>query len=172
MGGASMTRDDSLKEPVSIDRLCESVGSETGVSSWIEVSQSMIDSFADVTDDHNFIHVDREAAARTPFGGTIAHGFLTLSLLSSMAFRTLPPLAGSLMSINHGFDQVRFLTPVPAGGRVRGRFTLADVRVRPSGYVQITYDVVVEVEGFVKPALTARWLTIAVVKPQEEEAGS
>lgn len=165
-----MTEEACRPAPVTVDALSESIGKEAGVSHWIEVTQSMIDRFAEVTDDHNFIHVDPEAAASTPFGGTIAHGFLTLSLLSAMAYAALPPLAGSRMSINHGFDQVRFFTPVRSGGRVRGRFSIAEVRVRPSGYVQIGYDVVVEVEGAVKPAFTARWLTIAVVAPPGEEA--
>jgi len=161
-----MTEMDEIQKPVSVALLHESLGKEVGVSRWFEITQQMIDQFAEVTDDHNFIHVDPEAAARTPFGGTIAHGFLTLSLLSAMTYSALPPLAGSVMSINHGFDQVRFLTPVRAGGRVRGRFRLADVRVRPSGYVQMTYDVTAEVEGSVKPAFTARWLTVAYVPPE------
>ena len=96
----------------------------------------MIDQFADATDDHQFIHCDPErAAAETPFGGTIAHGFLSLSLLSAFAFETVPPLEGADMGINHGFDTVRFVTPVKTGAHIRARFFLADVKVRPSGWI-------------------------------------
>ena len=121
----------------------------------------MIDHFADATDDHQFIHCDPErAAAETPFGGTIAHGFLTLSLLSAMSYETLPPLEGADMGINQGFDTVRFVAPVKTGARIRTRFVLADVKVRPSGWVEIAHDVTIEIEGSKKPALTARWLTL------------
>ncbi|HMM64860.1 MAG TPA: MaoC family dehydratase [Mesorhizobium sp.] len=154
-------------QPISLETLLASVGQEVGVSPWRAVTQHMIDLFADATDDHQFIHCDPERAAReTPFGGTIAHGFLSLSLLSAMAFETLPPLDGSRMGVNHGFDQVRFLTPVKTGSRVRTRFVLADVKARPSGWVQITHDVTVEIDGSVKPALTARWLTLTFIEPQ------
>jgi len=154
-------------QPISLETLLASVGQEVGVSPWRAVTQHMIDLFADATDDHQFIHCDPERAAReTPFGGTIAHGFLSLSLLSAMAFETLPPLDGSRMGVNHGFDQVRFLTPVKTGSRVRTRFVLADVKARPSGWVQITHDVTVEIDGSVKPALTARWLTLTFIEPE------
>ena len=156
-------------QPISLETLLASVGQEVGVSPWRAVTQHMIDLFADATDDHQFIHCDPERAAReTPFGGTIAHGFLSLSLLSAMAFETLPPLDGSRMGVNHGFDQVRFLTPVKTGSRVRTRFVLAGVKARPSGWVQITHDVTVEIDGSVKPALTARWLTLTFIEPDAE----
>ena len=156
-------------QPISLETLLASVGQEVGVSPWRAVTQHMIDLFADATDDHQFIHCDPERAAReTPFGGTIAHGFLSLSLLSAMAFETLPPLDGSRMGVNHGFDQVRFLTPVKTGSRVRTRFVLADVKARPSGWVQITHDVTVEIDVSVKPALTARWLTLTFIEPDAE----
>ena len=146
---------------ISLDQLQSAVGTEVGVSPWRVVSQTMIDQFADATDDHQFIHVDPERAAReTPFGGTIAHGFLLLSLLSAMTFETLPPLEGSGMGINHGFDKMRFQAPVKSGARIRARFFLADVNARPSGWVQVSYDVTIEIENSLKPALTARWLTL------------
>ena len=155
-------------EPVSIDTLLASVGKEVGVSPWREVTQRMIDLFADATDDHQFIHVDPERAAReTPFGGTIAHGFLTLSLLSTLAYEALPMLEGATMGINYGFDKLRFLSPVKTGSRVRARFKLADADIRPSGRVVNHYDVTLEIENSLKPALTATWLTIAVVEPPE-----
>jgi acyl dehydratase len=150
-------------QPVPLETVLAAVGTEIGVSPWRTVSQQIIDGFADATDDHQFIHVDPErAAAETPFGGTIAHGFLSLSLLSAMAFETIRPIEGAGMGINYGFEKLRFLAPVRAGSRIRTRFTLAEANVRPSGWIQISYDVTIEIEGSKKPALTARWLTLAV----------
>ena len=152
---------------ITVEELQGMVGQETGLSPWREVTQTMIDQFADATDDHQFIHCDPErAAAEAPFGGTIAHGFLTLSLLSAFAFQTAPRLEGADMGINHGFDTVRFVTPVKTGSRIRARFKLAEVKARPSGWVQIANDVTIEIEGSAKPALTARWLTLAFVQPE------
>ncbi len=157
-------------QPISLETLLASAGKEVGLSPWRVVTQHMIDLFADATDDHQFIHCDPErAAAETPFGGTIAHGFLSLSLLSAMTFETLPPLEKSKMGVNHGFDQVRFLAPVKTGSRIRARFVLADVKARPPGWVQMTHDVTIEIEGSVKPALTARWLTLTFVEPEPHE---
>ncbi|HEV7254442.1 MAG TPA: MaoC family dehydratase [Mesorhizobium sp.] len=148
--------------PVTLDELQAAVGQEVGVSPWRQVTQAMIDGFADATDDHQFIHVDpARAAAETPFGGTIAHGFLTLSLLSAMFFETIRPLKGDRLGVNQGFDQVRFLSPVKSGARIRARFKLAEVKARPSGWVNVAHDVTVEIEGGGKPALTARWLTLS-----------
>jgi acyl dehydratase len=147
-------------EPVSVEDLEKGIGLEVGVSPWREVTQSMIDQFADATDDHQFIHVDPVRAAETPFGGTIAHGFLTLSLLSALFFESVRPVKGERVGVNHGFDQVRFVTPVKSGARIRGRFTLAELKIRPSGWINIAHDVVLEVEGSAKPAMTARWLTL------------
>ena len=149
--------DESTLTPISIDHLVASVGMEVGLSPWREVTQGMIDEFAHATDDHQFIHVDPERARMTQFGGTIAHGFLVLSLLSPMVFETLPPVAGTGMSINHGFERIRFSAPVRSGARIRARFVLAEVNVRPSGMIQINYDVTIEIESQAKPALTARW---------------
>jgi acyl dehydratase len=127
----------------------------------------MIDQFADATDDHQFIHCDPERAAReTPFGGAIAHGFLTLSLLSAMAYETIPPIEGGGIGVNQGFDSIRFVTPVKAGSRIRARFLLVDVKVRPSGWIQVTHDVTIEIEKIVKPALAARWLTLTFAEPE------
>ena len=140
------------------------IGQELGVSGWRVVSQADIDAFADTTDDHQFIHVDEaRAVAETPFGGTIAHGFLTLSLLSAFGRDALPVVQGRRMGVNYGFDRVRFVTPVRSGARVRGRFTLASVEERRPGEVMLGYDVTVEIEGGAKPALLARWLTLAVL---------
>lgn len=155
-------------KPVPLDEVKAAVGGEIGVSAWRVVSQEMIDKFADATDDHQFIHVDPVRAAETPFGGTIAHGFLTLSLLSTLAYETVPPLEGAEMGVNYGFDKVRFAAPVRSGAHVRARFVLAEVMVRPSGWIHINYDVTVEIEGQAKPALTARWLTLAAIEKRSE----
>jgi len=149
-------------EPISLTELQANVGNEVGVSPWRTVSQKIIDAFAAATDDHQFIHVDPERAGRTAFGGTIAHGFLVLSLLSAMTYETLPPLEGEGIGVNYGFDRIRFMAPVKSGARIRARFFLAEVNVRPSGVVQMVYDVTIEVENTVKPALTARWLTLTM----------
>lgn len=148
---------------VSLDDLAKKVGSEIGVSSWLTVSQGMINAFADTTLDRQFIHIDPELAAKTTFGGTIAHGFLTLSLLSAMIQDALPPVAGRAMGVNYGFDKVRFVTPVKSGARVRGRFTLAELKHRSPKEVQVRYAVTVEIEGERKPALIADWLTLIVM---------
>lgn len=144
------------------------VGKEIGVSRWFTVDQAMIDRFADATEDHQFIHTDPvRAAAETPFGGTIAHGFLTLSLLSAMNYDCLPSIVEQTMGINYGFEKIRFITPVKSGARVRGRFTLAEARFRGAGMVTIRYDASVEVENERKPALTADWITIIQFDPKD-----
>ncbi|MFY0637256.1 MaoC family dehydratase [Maricaulis maris] len=149
---------------LSKDEIAAAVGTVIGVSDWTEISQDQINTFADVTDDHQFIHIDPERAAKeTPFGGTIAHGFLTLSMLSSMAAGTTVVIDGIVMGINYGFEKVRFLTPVRAGKRVRGRFTLADAVERNPGQWMLKYEVMVEIEGEDKPALMAQWLTLQVL---------
>ena len=139
------------------------IGQEVGVSSWIEVDQARIDAFADATEDRQFIHVDPAAAAQTPFGGTIAHGFLSLSLLSRMgAEATLVPETLK-MAINYGLDRARFLAPVRSGKRVRGRFMLDSIEEKAAGQLLMRHAVTVEIEGEEKPALTAIWLTLLFV---------
>jgi len=132
-------------------------------SRWLEVDQARIDAFAKVTEDELFIHVDPERARATQFGGTIAHGFLTLSLLSAMAYSVLPRIEGASHGINYGFDRVRFVHPVPAGSRVRAHFTMKAATPRSAREWQLTYEVSVEVEGAPKPALAATWLTMQVM---------
>jgi acyl dehydratase len=150
---------------VSVEALKQRIGEEIGVSGWHAVNQDRIDRFADVTEDHQFIHVDpTRAAAEAPFGGPIAHGFLTLALLARMGQEALPVVQGRLMGINYGFDRVRFLSPVPAGARLRARFVLGDVVMRTESEVQLRYHVIVEIEGSAKPALAAEWLTLAVLR--------
>ena len=133
------------------------VGQEVGVSPWLEVTQERIDTFARAIDDYQWIHVDRARAKASPFGGTIAHGFLTLSLLSHLSESTFS-YSDRRMGINYGLNRVRFTAPVPAGSRVRARFTLAGYEKLEGNGVQLTWDTVVEIEGVAKPALVAQWL--------------
>jgi len=139
------------------------IGSEVGVSDWILIDQPRILAFAEVTDDHQFIHVDPAAAAVTPFGGTIAHGFLTLSLLSRMAADAMLRPANIKMGVNYGFEKVRFLAPVRSGSRVRGRFTLARFEEKRPGQYQFVHEVTVEIEGEDKPALIAEWIGLIFI---------
>tara|TARA_R110000824_G_scaffold256634_1_gene445659 strand:+ start:17032 stop:17484 length:453 start_codon:yes stop_codon:yes gene_type:complete len=138
-------------------------GKEVGVSDWIEVGQDRINTFADCTEDHQFIHIDEEKAKATPFGGTIAHGLLTLSLLPKLSAGTTLGLEGTVMGINYGFDKVRFLNPVRAGSKVRGRHTLDDAVEKQPGRWLLTYNVVVEIDGIETPALIATSLVMIVV---------
>lgn len=141
------------------DAYFELVGKEIGLSAWHTVDQKRIDTFADVTEDHQFIHIDPERAAReTPFGSTIAHGFLTVSLLSVFSYEALPKIDGVTMGVNYGFDKLRFISPVRAGARVRGRFTLTEAKMRSANELQSRTSVTVEIEGETKPALVADWL--------------
>ncbi|MEX1281485.1 MAG: MaoC family dehydratase [Acidimicrobiia bacterium] len=130
-------------------------GHEVGVSDWFEVSQERIDAFADATLDHQWIHIDPERAAAGPFGTTIAHGFLTLSLLVHLQTQTELPVEGVRMAVNYGLDKVRFITPVPAGGRIRARRTVAEVTEASDGSVQVKSSVTVELEGAERPAAVA-----------------
>ena len=144
--------------------LAAHIGKEVGLSGWIAIDQSRIDQFADVTDDHQFIHLDPVRAAKeTPFGGTIAHGFLSLSMLSRMAMDIAFALDGMVMGINYGFDKVRFLVPVSSGKKIRGRFVLEDAVEKSPGQWMLRFGVSVEIEGEAKPALIAQWLTMQVV---------
>lgn len=150
--------------PISVDELKEKIGTDIGLSNWHVVTQEMIDRFAEVTHDHQFIHVDPVRAKKeTPFGGTIAHGFLTLSLLSLVGSEVMPPIKGRAMGINYGFDKIRFISPVKAGGKIRGRFKLKEVNERAAKEVMFRYEVAIEIEGAEKPALVAEWLTMAVL---------
>jgi len=142
----------------SLDEIRAKIGEEVGVSDWILVDQARIDAFADATEDRQFIHVDPKAAAQTPFGGTVAHGFLTLSLLSALAADAMLHPDSLKMAINYGLDRVRFVAPVRAGCRVRGRFRLDSVEEKAPGQVLMRHTVTVEIEGEDKPALTAEWL--------------
>jgi acyl dehydratase len=143
---------------MSIDALAARVGTELGTSEWFRIGQDQIDAFADLTHDHYFIHVDRARAASTRFGGTVAHGFLTLSMLAPMAYQACPAVEGTKTAVNYGFNRLRFVAPVPAGSRIRGRFVLRSFELQASGRWQSIYDVTVEIEGEPKPALVAEWI--------------
>jgi acyl dehydratase len=147
------------KPPISLDAYQAMVGKEIGVSSWHLVDQPRIDTYADVIEDHQFIHVDPERAKKeTAFGTTIAHGFLTMSLLSVMSYEVMPVIAGTTMGVNYGFDKLRFISPVRSGKRVRGRFVLAEAKLRKPNELLSRTNVTVEIEGEDKPALVAEWL--------------
>jgi acyl dehydratase len=133
------------------------VGEEVGISPWVDITQERIDTFARAIEDFQWIHVDPERAKDSPFGATIAHGFLTLSLLSRLSEMTFS-FAQRKMGVNYGLNRVRFTSPVPSGSRVRGRFTLAKYEKIDGGGVQVTWNVVVEREGAEKPVLVAEWL--------------
>ena len=135
--------------------------STESVSDWVEVSQAMINRFADATGDHQFIHTDPVRAALTPFGGTVAHGFLTLSLMPLLQSRIedAPRLEGARMGVNYGGNKVRFVAPVRSGSRVRGRFRLLAFDEKMPGQFQQTTEFTVEIEGQEKPALVAEWIS-------------
>lgn len=145
---------------ITVDEMKARIGTET-VSDWVEVTQAMIDTFADATGDHQFIHVDPAAAAQTPFGGTIAHGFLTLSLMPLLSSKVpdAPRLEGVKMGVNYGGNKVRFLTPVRSGSRVRGRFKLLEFAEKRPGQFQQTNEFTVEIDGQSKPAMIAEWIS-------------
>ena len=141
-----------------LERLKSQVGTETGVSKWWEVTQERVDAFAEATDDHQFIHVNPELAAQTPFGGTIAHGFLTLSLTVAMGAEIERDVGNPMMGVNYGLDKVRFPAPVPVGSRIRVRVTLDDVSEVPGG-VHLKETFTTEIEGESKPAMVAERLS-------------
>jgi acyl dehydratase len=147
----------------SIAEIGQRIGEEVGVSSWIAIEQARIDAVAEATEDRQFIHIDPAAAAATPFGGTIAHGFLTLSLLSRMGAEAMLLPEGMKMAVNYGLEQVRFLAPVRSGSRVRGRFTLDSAEEKAPERLLMRHRVTVEIEGEEKPALTALWLAMIFV---------
>ncbi|WP_298106809.1 MaoC family dehydratase [Bradyrhizobium sp.] len=147
------------KPPVSLASYQAMVGQEIGVSSWHLVDQNRINVYADVIEDHQFIHVDPERAKRdTAFGSTVAHGFLTMSLLSIMSYEVMPVIEGTTMGVNYGFDKLRFISPVRSGSRVRGRFKLIGAKLRKPKELQSHTNVSVEIEGEDKPALVADWI--------------
>ena len=148
---------------VTLDELHSRIGTQVGVSEWITIDQKRIVEFADVTEDRQFIHVDPNAAKETMFGGTVAHGFLSLSLLSRMAFDVMLVPDNLKMAVNYGFDSIRFLAPVPVGARIRGIFTLTNVEEKSLGQLLVHHNVMVDIDLTEKPALTADWLSLLIL---------
>ena len=153
-----------MSETISLDELKAQVGGEPRYSKWFTLDQKRIDLFADVTEDWQFIHVNPEEAAKTQFGGTIAHGFLSLSMLSAMSFDCEPSLENIEMGVNYGFDKIRFTAPVAVGSRVRGKFTTLSVDEKSPTNILVKKQVDVEIEGAPRPALTSQWLGLTVLK--------
>jgi acyl dehydratase len=147
----------------SLEEIRSRIGDEVGVSNWLTMDQQRINAFAEATEDRQFIHTDPETAAKTPFGGTIGHGFLTLSMLSRMAADGMLVPDTIKMAVNYGLDRVRFIAPVRSGKRIRGRFRLDSVDEKAPGQLLLRHTVTVEIEGEEKPALTAEWLGLLFV---------
>lgn len=152
-----------MADTISKDQLGDYIGKETGLSDWFLIDQERINKFADVTEDHQFIHIDKEAAAKTPFGTTIAHGFLTLSLLSHLAGSGMLQVKGTVMGINYGTDKVRFMSPVKVDSEIRARVKLVEVSEKPGNRLLIKNEITIEIKGEDRPALIAEWLSMIVV---------
>ncbi len=160
-----------MRPEISLGELEAKLGEEIGVSDWLVVDQDLIDDFARVTRDHQFIHVDpARAASEGPYAGTVAHGLLTLSLLPTLSESALPKIAGIRSSVNYGFDRVRFLAPVPSGARVRARFRLKTINLRAPGAVLTTWEVQVEIEGAERPAIVTDWLGLRYMEAGAADA--
>jgi acyl dehydratase len=159
-----------MNETIKISELPSLVGKELEPSSWIKITQERVNQFADATNDFQFIHVDSEKAAQTPFGGPIAHGFLSLSLLSYLNAETAIVPENLLMGINYGSDKIRYLMPVRVGKRVRSKQTILDVSEKSPGQWLLKTAVTVEIEGEETPALVAEILSMLIVGTQNEEA--
>lgn len=146
-------------DPIPVADLIAKEGQEIGVTRWFHMDQERVNQFADCTEDWYFIHTDPEKAkTETPWGGTIVHGFLTASLLSAMAYDVVPRLQGVAHGVNYGFDKLRFVSPVPVGSNVRGRFALKKADTSKDGEITLTYSVTIEIEGQDRPAVVADWI--------------
>lgn len=153
-----------MSKIVSADQIENYVGQEVGVTDWMEIDQDRINKFADATGDHQYIHIDPERAAQTPFGTTIAHGFLTLSLMSMLSANNGSiKLENAVMGINYGLDKVRFINPVKVGSKIRARFELVSAEEKKPKHFLLKHNVTIEIEGEDKPALIAQWLGMTVI---------
>ena len=152
-----MSEDIPFRRKVSLAELEGSIGTQIGVSRWFAMDQARIAAFADITEDRQFIHLDPDRAKDTMFGGTVAHGMLTLSMLSAMAYDALPAVDGMAASVNYGFDTLRFVAPVPSGAQIRARFHLRDLKERAPGQMMSLVGVSVDIKDHDKPALIADW---------------
>jgi acyl dehydratase len=146
-----------------LEEIQSRIGTEIATSDWVTIDQARINAFADVTEDWQFIHTDPDAAAKSMFGGTVAHGFLLMSLLSKMAFEAMLVPPNLKIAVNYGFDRVRFLAPVPVGSRVRGIFTLTNIEEKSLGQYLMHHNVMVDIDTTEKPALTADWLSLLIL---------
>jgi acyl dehydratase len=155
-----------IKGNISLEDFKNSAGTELEPSDWLLIDQKRIDCFADATNDHQFIHVDAEKAAASPFGSTIAHGFLSLSLLSHLMGQTMLVPEGTVMGINYGSDKVRYIQPVKVNSRVRCKATINEVIARPGGQYLVRISAVIEIENEKRPALIAELLSLYIVKEQ------
>ncbi len=151
------------RSPLSVNEFSRLIGTTIGVSSWYQIGQNEIDAFANLTDDNQYIHVDVERAKAGPFGGTIAHGMLSLSLISTMFFEVAPPLEGSAMVVNYGFEKVRFISPVPSGAKISGSFSLDAIEEREAGQLLFRYTVTISTTSAAKPAVHAEWIILHVL---------
>jgi acyl dehydratase len=149
--------------PLSIEEFKSMIGAPVGISTWHRLTQSAINIFADITSDLQYIHVDEARAKEGPFGGTIAHGMLSLSMISVMFYEAVPPVEGVATSVNYGFDKVRFLSPVPSGAELNGTFTLFAVEDRGKGQYLFRYTVTMQAKGAAKAAVHAEWLVMHVM---------
>ncbi|WP_439815856.1 MaoC family dehydratase [Zavarzinia sp. CC-PAN008] len=145
---------------MTLDEVKSYQGKEIGTSDWFLIDQNRINAFADITEDHMFLHVNPEMAAKTPFGSTIAHGLLTLSMMPVMAYQAVPGVSGTKMGVNYGYNRVRFMAPVKVNKRIRGKFTVKSIAESEGGKVQIAHECAIEIEGEDKPALLAEWVTM------------
>ena len=145
------------------DEMVNMVGTKLPASEWMTVDQDRINTFADCTEDHQFIHIDEEAAAKTPFGGTIAHGFLTLSLLTKLSSENTVGVKGTVMGVNYGIDKLRFIAPVRAGKRIRAHSEILNVDRKDANRFLVKTGVTVEIEGEETPALYAEWLGMSFI---------
>ena len=153
-----------MSNVVSVNQVSNYIGQEVGVSDWVEIDQDRINKFADATGDHQYIHVDPQRAAKTLFGTTIAHGFLTLSLMSMLSSNNGGiKLENAVMGINYGLDKVRFINPVKVGSKIRARFELLSVDEKKANHYLMKHKVTIEIEGEEKPALIAEWLGMTVI---------
>jgi acyl dehydratase len=152
-----------MLEVVAKDKLTDYIGKELGAGDWFAVTQDQVNTFADATLDHQFIHIDEEKAKETPFGGTIAHGFLTLSMLVHLTEKCGVIPENVMMGVNYGFDKVRFINPVRVGSEIRAKVTIADVTHKDGGQILIKQAISVEIKGQEKPALIGEWLLMFVV---------
>ena len=162
----NVNNDGALKK-FKFDEASEKLGKVVGKSEWYSIDQVMIDKFADLTKDNFFIHVDPQRVIKeTPLKSTIAHGFLSVSMLSAMSYSCVPGIIDAHFGLNYGFNRMRFVSPVPVNSRIRGHFSLKEIDKKETGEITMVYDVFVELENQEKPVIVAEWIIKAYVKPE------